>query len=111
VAILQRDDEDLVRLAAAELAEASGVSGSPVESRVTRWGGGLPQYNVGHLDRVARVRAAVASQPGLAVAGAAYDGVGIPACIATARQAAGQVLAGLAGPGRPAEAGAEERGQ
>jgi protoporphyrinogen/coproporphyrinogen III oxidase len=95
VALLQRDDEDLVSLAAAELAEATGITGAPVESRVTRWGGGLPQYNVGHLDRVARVRAAVAAQPGLAVAGAAYDGVGIPACIATARQAAGRVLAGL----------------
>ncbi len=63
-----------------------------MESRVTRWGGGLPQYNVGHLDRVARIRAAIAAQPGLAVAGAAYDGVGIPACIATARQAARQVV-------------------
>ena len=59
---------------------------------MTRWGGGLPQYTVGHLDRVARIRAAVAAQPGLAVCGAAYDGVGIPACIATARAAADQVL-------------------
>ena len=98
-ALLQRDDEDLAALAAAELAEATGITGSPVESRVTRWGGGLPQYNVGHLDRVARIRAAVAGQPGLAVAGAAYDGVGIPACIATARAAADQVLAHL-GTGR-----------
>jgi oxygen-dependent protoporphyrinogen oxidase len=64
-------------------------------SRVTRWGGGLPQYTVGHLDRVARIRSAVASQPGLAVCGAAYDGVGIPACVATARAAASQVLAFL----------------
>jgi len=97
VAQLQRDDQDLVSLAATELAQATGISGPPVASRVTRWGGGLPQYNVGHLDRVARIRAAVATQPGLAVAGAAYDGVGIPACIATARQAAGQVLEHLAG--------------
>jgi oxygen-dependent protoporphyrinogen oxidase len=93
VALLQRDDADLVALAAAELAEATGMRGSPVDSRVTRWGGGLPQYNVGHLDRVARVRAAIAGQPGLAVAGAAYDGVGIPACIATARLAADHILA------------------
>ncbi len=92
VALLQRDDADLVALAAAELAEATGIAGTPADSRVTRWGGGLPQYNVGHLDRVARVRAAVAGQPGLAVAGAAYDGVGIPACIATARAAVGKVL-------------------
>ena len=92
VALLQRDDADLVSLAAAELAEATGTTGMPVASRVTRWGGGLPQYNVGHLDRVARVRGAVAGQPGLAVAGAAYDGVGIPACIATARAAVDKVV-------------------
>ena len=92
VAVLQRDDDDLAALAAAELAESIGLTAKPVANRVTRWGGGLPQYNVGHLDRVARIRAAVAARPGLAVAGAAYDGVGIPACIATGRQAAGQVI-------------------
>ncbi|MGH3299715.1 MAG: protoporphyrinogen oxidase, partial [Trebonia sp.] len=98
VAVLQRDDEDLATLAAAELASAIGVTAAPVAQRVTRWGGGLPQYNVGHLDRVAAIRAAVAGEPGLAVAGAAYDGVGIPACVATARSAAAQVLAHLAAP-------------
>jgi protoporphyrinogen/coproporphyrinogen III oxidase len=92
VALLQRDDEDLAVLAAAELADATGITQAPIASRVTRWGGGLPQYNVGHLDRVARVREAVAGQPGLAVAGAAYDGVGIPACIATARSATTSVM-------------------
>ena len=63
--------------------------------RVTRWGGALPQYNVGHLERVAAIRAAVAAQPGLAVAGAAYDGVGIPACVATARAAADSITTWL----------------
>ena len=92
VAVLQRDDDDLAALAAAELAESIGLTAKPVESRVTRWGGGLPQYNVGHLDRVARIRQAVSERPGLAVAGAAYDGVGIPACVATARRAADQVI-------------------
>ena len=92
VALLQRDDDDLAALGAAELADATGITAAPVARRVTRWGGGLPQYNVGHLDRVARIREAVAGQPGLAVAGAAYDGVGIPACIATARSAADRVL-------------------
>jgi protoporphyrinogen/coproporphyrinogen III oxidase len=96
VAVLQRDDQDLAALAAAELAESIGITAAPVAHRITRWGGGLPQYNVGHLDRVARIRAAVAAQPGLAVAGAAYDGVGIPACIATARSAADQIIAHLA---------------
>lgn len=95
VAVLQRDDEDLAALAAAELAEATGMPAKSIAQRVTRWGGGLPQYNVGHLDRVAAIRAAVARQPGLAVAGAAYDGVGIPACIATAKSAVAQVTAYL----------------
>ncbi len=53
VAVLQRDDEDLAALAAAELAAAVGMTAKSVAERVTRWGGGLPQYNVGHLDRVA----------------------------------------------------------
>ena len=94
-AILQRDDAELASLAAAELAAATGVTGRPVASRVTRWGGALPQYTVGHAGRVARIRAAVAAEPGLAVCGAAYDGVGIPACIATAQAAATQVLSYL----------------
>jgi oxygen-dependent protoporphyrinogen oxidase len=92
-ALLQRDDDNLASLAAAELTEATGVRGTPVAARVTRWGGALPQYTVGHLDRVARIRATLATQPGLAVCGAAYDGVGIPACVATARTAVDHVLA------------------
>jgi oxygen-dependent protoporphyrinogen oxidase len=94
-AVLQRDDADLAALAAADLAAATGVAGRPADTRVTRWGGGLPQYSVGHLDRVGRIRAAIAAQPGLAVCGAAYDGIGIPACIASARLAADQVAAYL----------------
>ena len=93
--LLHRDDADLAALAAAALAAATGVRGGPASHRVTRWGGALPQYTVGHLGRVERIRAAVARQPGLAVCGAAYDGIGIPACIAPARTAAGQVLAYL----------------
>lgn len=91
-AVLQRDDAELVALAMAEMVEVMGVRGLPRDSRVTRWGGSLPQYDVGHLDRVARIRAAVAAQPGLALCGAAYDGVGIPACVSTARTAAARIL-------------------
>lgn len=94
--LLQRDDAELVALATAELAATSGLTGRPIDTRVTRWGGGLPQYSVGHRGRVARIRAAVADQPGLAVCGAAYDGLGIPACVATAKAAVGRVLDHLA---------------
>lgn len=93
VAALQRDDADLRDAAQAEVAALLGMPGTPVASRVTRWGGALPQYAVGHRDRVARARAAVAQLPGLALAGAAYDGVGVPACLASGRRAAEAVQA------------------
>ncbi|WP_246000202.1 protoporphyrinogen oxidase [Nocardioides pocheonensis] len=95
---LQRPDEELVEVALHDLADAIGLSVRPVDAHVQRWGGGLPQYAVGHLQRVAAIRADVARQPGLAVCGAAYDGVGIPACIASGRRAADEVLAALAAP-------------
>ena len=86
-ATLQAADEALVEASLADLAAMAGVRARPADTHVQRWGGGLPQYAVGHLDTVARVRAAVDDLPGLAVCGAAYDGVGIPAVIASARRA------------------------
>jgi oxygen-dependent protoporphyrinogen oxidase len=101
---LQHDDAQLGRMAAAELAGLIGVRAAPVDALVSRWGGGLPQYRVGHRQRVDRIRTALTAHPGLAVCGAAYDGVGVAACVGSARSAAELVLAGLAG--TPAEAGA-----
>jgi oxygen-dependent protoporphyrinogen oxidase len=93
---LQLEDGELIELVRRELRPLLGVSAAPVDARVTRWGGGLPQYAVGHVERVARIRAAVADVPGLAVCGAAFDGVGIPACIASARAAVDRVRAATA---------------
>jgi protoporphyrinogen/coproporphyrinogen III oxidase len=92
---LQRDDSELIELAVAELTGFAGFRGRPVAGQVSRWGGGLPQYAVGHVERVVRIRAAVAAVPGLAVCGAAYDGVGIPACIRSGLAAAAQVRKAL----------------
>ncbi len=92
---LQAPDEELVARSVADLGEAIGLTAGPVDSVVQRWGGGLPQYAVGHVERVRTIRDAVARVPGLAVCGAAYDGVGIPACIAAGEAAAAQVLARL----------------
>jgi oxygen-dependent protoporphyrinogen oxidase len=89
---LQRDNSELVEVALGDLTDAVGVTDPPIDARVSRWGGGLPQYGVGHLGRVQRVRDAVAAQQGLAVCGATYDGVGIPACVASAHSASAQVL-------------------
>jgi oxygen-dependent protoporphyrinogen oxidase len=91
VAELQRDDADLVKDAVAELTTYGGLGGAPVDSRVSRWGGALPQYAVGHRERVMRIRSQVAVTPGLAVCGATYEGVGIPACIGTGQMAACQI--------------------
>ncbi|MBB5119172.1 protoporphyrinogen oxidase [Streptomyces eurocidicus] len=92
---LEREDADLVALSLADLGAATGLAAAPVASRVTRWRAGLPQYPVGHLERVARIRADVARLPGLRVCGAAYDGVGIPACVSSAHKAADEILAAL----------------
>ena len=87
-AALQAPDDELVAHVVTDLATATGQPVTPVDAHVQRWGGALPQYTVGHLDRVARIRASVSAVPGLAVCGAAYDGVGIPAVIGSARRAA-----------------------
>jgi oxygen-dependent protoporphyrinogen oxidase len=89
--ILGRDDAGLVAVSRHDLKEATGLDAEPVATRVTRWTDGLPQYPVGHHARVARVREYVARLPGLAVCGAAYDGVGIPACVASAYAAVDQI--------------------
>ncbi|MFJ6738257.1 protoporphyrinogen oxidase [Streptomyces sp. NPDC091279] len=98
--ILGRDDAGLVDISRHDLREATGLDATPVATRVTRWTDGLPQYPVGHHARVARIREHVAKLPGLAVCGAPYDGVGIPACIAGAHAAVdliGAVLPGVPG--------------
>lgn len=93
-ATLQRSDDELVAVALADLATVLGRPlPAPLDTHVQRWGGGLPQYSVGHR---ALTDAAADTGPRLALAGAAYDGVGIPACIASGRRAAAKVLADLA---------------
>ncbi|MFI6844565.1 protoporphyrinogen oxidase [Kitasatospora sp. NBC_00085] len=84
---LELADEELVAQSLEDLREAIGLTARPYDTAVTRWRAGLPQYPVGHLDRVARIRAAAGRVGGLALCGAVYDGVGIPACIASARAA------------------------
>jgi oxygen-dependent protoporphyrinogen oxidase len=91
--LLQHDDGDIAHRALADLRTAFGALPDPIDSRVQRWGGGLPQYDVGHLDRVEIIDRSVATVPGLEVCGAAYRGVGIPAVIASGRAAARRILA------------------
>jgi protoporphyrinogen/coproporphyrinogen III oxidase len=104
-AVLQRDDDGLAALATADLAGLLGRELRPVAIRVVRWGGGLPQPAVGHVESMRRMEAAVAQTPRLAVCGAVVDGVGVPACIAAAGRAAARVASELAVRGRRATAG------
>jgi protoporphyrinogen/coproporphyrinogen III oxidase len=92
---LQRDEDALLADVLADLAELSGVEAEPVAWTVTKWGGGLPQYGVGHAAVVAEIERAVERVPGLAVAGAVFRGVGIPACVRTATAAAERLAAQL----------------
>lgn len=97
-AVLQRDDAALADLVRRDLAVLLGERQRAVLAAapavVARWGGALPQYAPGHLDRVARLRAALAGTGGLAVTGAFLDGVGVPACIRAARGEVARLLAG-----------------
>ena len=95
-AVLQLSDPTLIERTLAEAKRIPGWEAAHlVEAAVSRWGAGLPQYPVGHRDLVAQLRAEVAGVSGLAVAGAALDGLGIPACVASARTAAGALVAEL----------------
>jgi oxygen-dependent protoporphyrinogen oxidase len=96
VGVLQVDDATLVGRTFAETGALPGWAGAELlDARVVRWGGGLPQYGLGHRSLVARLRASVDAVPGVAVAGAYLDGVGVPACLASAEAAAAQLVADL----------------
>lgn len=92
------DDDELVRRLLEEIRPILELSGAPIESAVTRWPDALPQYPVGHLTRVAAVEKGVAALPAVAMAGAAFHGVGIPACIGSGRRAGCSVLQALSRP-------------
>jgi oxygen-dependent protoporphyrinogen oxidase len=90
---LQRTDEDLSAAVVADVADLLDLARpEPIETAVVRWGGGLPQYLVGHPARVDAIRSAVAEVPGLGIAGAAFGGLGIPACIRDASRAVDALL-------------------
>lgn len=93
--LLAEDDASLVRIAREELAELIGLRGEPEWTAVRRWQRAMPQYHVGHLDRVARIEAAIADLPGLELAGNALHGVGIAPVVGTARRAAQRLAAAL----------------
>jgi oxygen-dependent protoporphyrinogen oxidase len=90
------DDAALAATCVDELASIVGDVGTPLEAHVTRWASSFPQYRVNHLVRVEGIETGVAALGGVAVCGASYRGVGVPACVASGRAAARSVRAWLA---------------
>ena len=110
--IVSWGDDALTALARREVAGRLGARATPSLQRVTRWPRGMPQYVLGHPERIARIEEALRTRPGLFLAGNAFRGVGLPDCIASGeraadaaiahtRQAAGSVLASADLPVRP----------
>jgi oxygen-dependent protoporphyrinogen oxidase len=94
------DDAAMLRAVRGEMADLLGVGAEPVLSRIHRYPRAMPQYEVGHLQRMERVRHLLAAHSGIQLAGSAYEGVGIPDCIASGERAAEAVMETL--PSRPA---------
>lgn len=86
--LLELADDRLLELAFDEVQALFGVKTGPSYQRLIRWDRAMPQYHVGHVQRVSRIRELVSKHSGLALAGNAYEGVGIPQCIRSAKQAA-----------------------
>ncbi|MEJ7901143.1 MAG: protoporphyrinogen oxidase, partial [Thermomicrobiales bacterium] len=95
VKALDGDDESLVQLTLKELRDVLGLDVVPSLTRVYRWDRGMPQYNMGHLDRVDRVDAELARISGLELAGNYLRGVGIPDCVISGETAAANLVADL----------------
>ena len=88
---LDRSDDELIDLAREELSELLGIRGEPVVTRLFRWTRQSPQYEVGHLQRVAAIDQRLTAIPGMFVAGSGFRAIGIPDCITDGRETAGRV--------------------
>lgn len=90
--IAEMDDDDLVAKMRDELAGHVGLGVTPDEAVVVRWPRSLAQLEIGHLDRIAKIRSELSRHPGIVIAGAPYEGIGIASCIRSGQRAASMVL-------------------
>ena len=96
--MMSLSDDEIVAAVRDEFRALLGVSAMPGFAEVRRWPDSMPQYEVGHLSRVAEIERAVAQIPAFAIAGAAYRGVGIPDCVRSGEDAADAISAKLSTP-------------
>jgi protoporphyrinogen/coproporphyrinogen III oxidase len=106
---LELPDDRLVKLVRAESEAAAPMPAAPEAARVIRWPQGMPQYEVGHLDRVEGIDRALLATPGIFVSGSAYRGVGIADCVRQAGEVAGRVTEFLGPRGRTGQPVGDEQ--
>jgi oxygen-dependent protoporphyrinogen oxidase len=97
--ILELADNEILRIVRADLRQILGLGVEPLFARVYKWRSAMAQYNVGHLERLERIERFRRQLPGLALAGNAYRGIGVPDCVRSGKEAAEQVLAEVSMPG------------
>jgi oxygen-dependent protoporphyrinogen oxidase len=90
--VLEMDDDELLTAVRGDLRELLGIQPEPLFAEISRWPRSMPQYHVGHLERLARIQNRVAALPSLALAGNAYDGIGIPDCVRSGETAANRLV-------------------
>ena len=93
--LLSLSDEEMIQRVRDDLRDLLGVKATPLFSEVSRWENSMPQYLLGHLDRVAKINSRLNNLPGLELAGNAYSGVGIPDCIRSGESAANRLIDSL----------------
>jgi oxygen-dependent protoporphyrinogen oxidase len=93
--ILQAPDDEIKKIVLQDLTTILGIHAEPAFCRVYKWKQAMAQYSVGHGARVERIRAQIAEMRGLALAGNAYGGIGVPDCVRSGSEAAAKVLAEL----------------
>jgi oxygen-dependent protoporphyrinogen oxidase len=97
-------DDEMLAMIRSELKDLMGIESEPVNTWIFRWPGGMPQYTMGHLDRVQKIDTLVAQHSGLYLAGGSYRGVGIPDCINSGTKAAEEAQSYLVGINSPVNA-------
>lgn len=94
--VLAESDDEIVRIVRDELKQLTRINAVPLVATIQKWPRAMAQYTVGHGARVARIRELISGMPGLALAGNAYSGIGVPDCVRSGSEASAKVLSDLA---------------
>jgi protoporphyrinogen/coproporphyrinogen III oxidase len=94
--MFERTDAEIGGAVQNELESILGIRATPLFTRVYKWRKAMAQYGIGHGARVARIKSLLAGMRGLALAGNAYSGIGVPDCVRTGQEAVEKVLADVA---------------